>query len=113
MSILEKLKEPLISQSVKHDLADRYGFDSDEDYAEWEINKMTNVEIIKTLEENRPKLSTEAQADLHKQLITTQTVRSCLNCDEWQNNACMKYAVTPPGEVIVYGCPEWIAAIPF
>ena len=53
---------------------------------------------------------------LHKKLIETQIIKSCLNCDHFQfskERTCHLYDVEPPPEVIVFACPSWVPHIPF
>ena len=62
-----------------------------------------------------------------KALVEDGTFHSCLNCAEWSENyvnpvtyngervfnRCMRYSQTPPAEVIVFGCDNWLINIPF
>ena len=52
---------------------------------------------------------------LHRELIRTDVVTSCLNCEcfDKKTEQCLEFNQRPPAEVIVFGCPEWIQAIPF
>jgi len=62
--------------------------------------------------------------DLHRRLISDGTYPSCLNCEHCavnqpgrprqpQGPLCTLYQATPPPDVIVYGCDNWIIDIPF
>jgi len=55
-----------------------------------------------------------------ERLIRTGQWRTCINCEYWteipnsnRTMICGKWGQTPPLEVIVVGCPEWIDRIPF
>jgi len=51
----------------------------------------------------------------HRRMIRTLELESCINCDWWEDKdeSCFKYKVTPPIDVIVFGCEEWTDPIPF
>ena len=57
----------------------------------------------------------EVRPILHQQLILQQVVKSCLNCEEFDNekDQCVIVNVTPPAKILVYGCPKWTPSIPF
>ena len=46
-------------------------------------------------------------------LMRTHTWRTCLNCDNWSQNKCIKFKAVPPPHVIVNGCKDWEDDIPF
>jgi hypothetical protein len=53
---------------------------------------------------------------LHKELIQTQVVRSCLNCEcfDKKKGECLEFEMRPPAEVIVFSCgAPWVAELPF
>lgn len=52
---------------------------------------------------------------LHRDLIRTVVVKSCLNCEcfDKKKDHCLEYNQRPPADVIVFGCPGWIQEIPF
>lgn len=61
--------------------------------------------------------------EAHKEMINKFVFPSCLNCEHWADNRvggnstgtkqCLLYNALPPPEVIVYGCPDYLADIPF
>jgi len=57
----------------------------------------------------------EVVVKFQKKVIEALVWRSCLNCEDWMNvsEECKRFCTRPPCEVIVYGCSEWIAEIPF
>lgn len=50
-----------------------------------------------------------------KALLDRGAVRSCLNCDNWRDDAqqCELYKEIPPAVVIVFGCDAHLADVPF
>jgi hypothetical protein len=59
------------------------------------------------------RLSKEIQ--LHEKMVRHNLLPSCVNCEHWQKKpeVCGFYGARPPAEVIVWGCGEWQATIPF
>ena len=48
-------------------------------------------------------------------IIAALQWRTCLNCEDWIHDTelCSKAMQRPPVRVIVNGCEQWIADIPF
>lgn len=48
-------------------------------------------------------------------LLDRGAIRSCLNCDNWRDDAqqCALYKEMPPAIVIVFGCESHLADVPF
>lgn len=62
----------------------------------------------------------EQLIEFQERLIRTGQWATCLNCEHWveipmsnKTMTCGKYNQTPPLEVIVVGCSEWVDKIPF
>lgn len=60
----------------------------------------------------------EALADIAKQSFIdelTKVVRSCLNCDRFDepNEMCKLYNQRPPAKVIAFGCDSYEEKVPF
>lgn len=62
-----------------------------------------------------------AQEIMHRRMIFTQDVHSCLNCENWRPNGdskgveeCALYNMRPPADVLVFSCGiSWMPDIPF
>lgn len=52
---------------------------------------------------------------LHKELIATHVVTTCINCEAFdkRNELCTLCNQRPPAETIVKGCEQWYDCIPF
>lgn len=57
----------------------------------------------------------EKKKQMHRFLIETYTVTSCLNCLYFDKakDQCGKWDMKPPTTVAVYGCPDYETDIPF
>jgi len=54
--------------------------------------------------------------NLHKALVQQLVVRSCLNCenfDEKQETCSLTQGKKPPATIVVFGCIQWTQHIPF
>lgn len=45
---------------------------------------------------------------LRKELIDQGKVRTCINCEYFEDSACSQFGAVPPPKIIVYGCPFWL-----
>jgi hypothetical protein len=47
--------------------------------------------------------------------IKRQIIKSCLNCINFneEDETCLLAKARPPARIIVFGCPQWDADIPF
>jgi hypothetical protein len=52
---------------------------------------------------------------VHREMIQQQIFRSCINCEHFNEKTeyCGVAHQRPPAKVIVFGCPKWMADIPF
>lgn len=52
---------------------------------------------------------------MHKEMVRSCTIHSCLNCDHFRNDLCNNFGQPqlPPPEVIVFGCLHWEVYVPF
>lgn len=58
----------------------------------------------------------EAASFIVKSFVINGELKNCANCSNWDKdrNECSLYKVTPPIEVILYGCgADWEMDIPF
>lgn len=50
---------------------------------------------------------------LQQKIVKAQIWHTCLNCEYFQTPVCAKFHATPPPEVIVHGCDNWLPVLPF
>ncbi len=60
-------------------------------------------------------LKRQKMIEMQQSLINHEQLTTCTNCDQWSQNhqRCDKWNAKPPAEVIVVGCIDWTASIPF
>lgn len=57
-----------------------------------------------------------AEKVMHQEFLDRQVLRSCLNCESFQEKTetCIHFKIKPPARVIVFSCgDQWIGEIPF
>lgn len=59
-------------------------------------------------------MNSEQKETLHQALVRDSIVRTCLNCEMFENEKCLLAPTFKlPAKVIVFGCPKWTMSIPF
>lgn len=61
-------------------------------------------------------MNSEQSNRLHRELITSCIIQTCLNCeyfDEKPERCSLAPTYPLPAKVVVFGCPKWIPLIPF
>lgn len=56
------------------------------------------------------------EIQLHKKMVDNGILASCLGCEHWSGNktaTCQLHKATPPLDVIVFGCTDYLWGIPF
>ena len=55
----------------------------------------------------------EVKIELHRILVNTNSISTCINCTNWENESCGLNSQRPPSEIIVYGCELHEFDVPF